>query len=361
MKRYCDSCRQYCDEAAMFCPKCGQYTTLVEVERIAPEGEIIYPLAHYQLSYKDTFLYVVGRKFIDANGRASRGEFFRFLLVWLLVMAGILAVFYGLTVGLNLGVYLIFFAWFLLITIGLLSLIPLLALCVRRLHDTDKSSALIFLLLIPLIGPVILFVFMCLKGKQEDNQYGEALRNIVIDKRLASIMKVSPTSSALTTQILVVLLVSAIGIYGVSSSSMAPDNKTELSGWLTNLIVGEGSEEAAQAAAQGYFDAVNEKDYDKAFTYVTSQGNTNPVEKQKWLESMKSAPKQITVGPLRWKQISFVNNRKRIICEADLQITKPGEGAVEASHMTRYISFLEEDGEWRIEGFYKEMPEIKKE
>ena len=43
MKRYCDSCRQYCDEAAMFCPKCGQYTTLVEVERIAPEGEIIYP------------------------------------------------------------------------------------------------------------------------------------------------------------------------------------------------------------------------------------------------------------------------------------------------------------------------------
>ena len=51
MKRYCESCRQYCDEAAMFCPHCGQYTTAVEVERIAPEGDIIYPLAHYQLRY----------------------------------------------------------------------------------------------------------------------------------------------------------------------------------------------------------------------------------------------------------------------------------------------------------------------
>ncbi|MDU5088861.1 MAG: hypothetical protein E6246_08710 [Veillonella sp.] len=80
MKRYCESCRQYCDEAAMFCPHCGQYTTAVEVERIAPEGDIIYPLAHYQLSYKDTFLYVVGRKFMNSDGRASKGEFLRFFL-----------------------------------------------------------------------------------------------------------------------------------------------------------------------------------------------------------------------------------------------------------------------------------------
>ena len=81
MKRYCESCRQYCDEAAMFCPQCGQYTTAVEVERIAPEGDIIYPLAHYQLSYKDTFLYVVGHKFMNSDGRASKGEFLRFFLL----------------------------------------------------------------------------------------------------------------------------------------------------------------------------------------------------------------------------------------------------------------------------------------
>ena len=46
-----------------------------------------------------------------------------------------------------------------------------------------------------------------------------------------------------------------------------------------------------------YFDAVNEKNYDKAFTYVINQTKTNPVEKQKWMESMKSAPK-VVVGSL---------------------------------------------------------------
>ena len=209
MKRYCESCRQYCDEAAMFCPHCGQYTTAVEVERIAPEGDIIYPLAHYQLSYKDTFLYVVGHKFMNSDGRASKGEFLRFFLLWLLVVVGILALFYGLTVVLHRGIYLILLAWMLLTIIGLVSLIPLGSLCIRRLHDTGKSSDHLFLILIPFIGPIILFLLLCKKGEPKANQYGEALRNISIDKRLASIMKVSPTSSAFTTRILVALLVNA--------------------------------------------------------------------------------------------------------------------------------------------------------
>ena len=92
MKRYCDACRHYCDEAAMFCPTCGQYTVATEVERIAPEGDVIYPFAHYQMSYKDTFLYVMGKKFMDTDGRASRREFFQFLLLWHIAIVGLLAV-----------------------------------------------------------------------------------------------------------------------------------------------------------------------------------------------------------------------------------------------------------------------------
>ena len=97
MKRYCDACRQYCDEAAMFCPTCGQYTVATEVERIAPEGDVIYPFTHYQMSYKDTFLYVMGKKFMDTDGRASRREFFQFIFLWNVVIICILAVFFALT------------------------------------------------------------------------------------------------------------------------------------------------------------------------------------------------------------------------------------------------------------------------
>ena len=92
MKRYCDACHQYCDEVAMFCPTCGQYTMATEVERIAPEGDVIYSMAHYQMSYKDTYLYVMN-KFMDTNGRASRREFFQFLLLWHIAMVGLLAFF----------------------------------------------------------------------------------------------------------------------------------------------------------------------------------------------------------------------------------------------------------------------------
>ena len=171
-------------------------------------------------------------------------------------------------------------------------------------------------------------------------------------------MKVSPTSSAFTTRILVALLVSAICVCSVSARYMGPENELDPGGWFTNIIVGQGSDEAARDVVHDYFDAVNEKNYDKAFTYVINQTKTNPVEKQKWMESMKSAPK-VVVGSLGASRITRINSMKRIIYEADLQVTKPGAGAVEAAHMTRYISLVEENGEWHIEGFYKSMPDDK--
>lgn len=125
-------------------------------------------------------------------------------------------------------------------------------------------------------------------------------------------MKVSPTSSAFTTRILVALLVSAICVCSVSARYMGPESELELGGWFTNIIVGQGSDEAARDAIHDYFDAVNEKNYDKAFTYVINQTKTNPVEKQKWMESMKSAPK-VVVGSLGASRITRINSMKRII------------------------------------------------
>ena len=46
--------------------------------------------------------------------------------------------------------------------------------------------------------------------------------------------------------------------------------------------------------------------------------------------------------------------------EANLQTTTTGAGIVEATPMKRYISIIEENGAWRIEGFYKSMPDDDK-
>jgi len=52
------------------------------------------------------------------------------------------------------------------------TIIPVIALCVRRLHDTDRSGAWALLYLVPIIGWLVLFVFACLEGNSGSNRYG---------------------------------------------------------------------------------------------------------------------------------------------------------------------------------------------
>jgi uncharacterized membrane protein YhaH (DUF805 family) len=54
----------------------------------------------------------------------------------------------------------------------LATIIPDLAVTVRRLHDTDSSGWWILLGLIPLIGMVVLIVWWCQKGSRGYNRFG---------------------------------------------------------------------------------------------------------------------------------------------------------------------------------------------
>jgi uncharacterized membrane protein YhaH (DUF805 family) len=55
---------------------------------------------------------------------------------------------------------------------GLAILIPSLAVGVRRLHDTGRCGWWTLIGLIPVIGAVILLIFMVQDGQPTDNQYG---------------------------------------------------------------------------------------------------------------------------------------------------------------------------------------------
>lgn len=50
--------------------------------------------------------------------------------------------------------------------------IPSLAKLVRRLHDTNHSGWWIFISMVPLIGPLILFSFTVKDGDRGDNNFG---------------------------------------------------------------------------------------------------------------------------------------------------------------------------------------------
>ena len=56
---------------------------------------------------------------------------------------------------------------------GLATLIPMISLAVRRLHDIEKSGWWYLLNCIPCIGSIILIVFFCKEGTAGSNRYGD--------------------------------------------------------------------------------------------------------------------------------------------------------------------------------------------
>jgi uncharacterized membrane protein YhaH (DUF805 family) len=58
----------------------------------------------------------------------------------------------------------------------LVTILPALAVLVRRLHDTDRSGWWALIGLIPLVGGVVLFVFSVLDSTAGENQYGASVK-----------------------------------------------------------------------------------------------------------------------------------------------------------------------------------------
>ncbi len=55
-------------------------------------------------------------------------------------------------------------------------IVPGLAVATRRLHDTGRSGATLFLLLIPIVGAIILLVFLTQDSAAGPNQYGDPVK-----------------------------------------------------------------------------------------------------------------------------------------------------------------------------------------
>lgn len=56
----------------------------------------------------------------------------------------------------------------------LVTIVPALAVLVRRLHDTDKSGWWVLIGVVPFVGTIVLFVFSVLDSDAGDNKYGKS-------------------------------------------------------------------------------------------------------------------------------------------------------------------------------------------
>jgi uncharacterized membrane protein YhaH (DUF805 family) len=101
------------------------------------------------------------KNYAGFTGRARRTEYWMFFLINFIIVAVLDII--GMALKLNTvlgGIY------------GLAVLIPSIAVGIRRLHDTGRSGWWLLISLIPLVGTIILIVFLATEGQPGDNQYG---------------------------------------------------------------------------------------------------------------------------------------------------------------------------------------------
>ena len=131
----------------------------------------------------------VWKNYAVFNGRATRSEFWYFFLIHVVVIL-ILGVIDNAIWGSYSGFELFrhtddlyssesLYAVNTMGPIGILTTIyfiaasvPYLAVAVRRLHDTNRSGWWVLIKIIPIVGLIVIFIFMVLDGTPGDNRFG---------------------------------------------------------------------------------------------------------------------------------------------------------------------------------------------
>lgn len=174
-EKFCSNCGAEPDPKAIVCVKCG--ATLNPTFK----GLSCTP----QVKNLMQAVNVCFQKYAVFKGRATRSEFWFWQLFHLLCLIGLWFVLgtsntlYNIGTPPNspttmfggipylLGLYVIFL---------LGTVIPSLAVTVRRLHDIGKNGWFYFIGAIPIIGGIILLVWLCTDSEPQCNKYGKNLK-----------------------------------------------------------------------------------------------------------------------------------------------------------------------------------------
>lgn len=110
------------------------------------------------------------KRYFDFQGRASRREYWMFYLLFVIVTV-VTTVLVGV-LGRDNPISMVVYSLFGLFILG--SLIPSVAVTVRRLHDTNRSGWWLLISFLPFIGGLVLLVFTVLPGTPGENRYGRS-------------------------------------------------------------------------------------------------------------------------------------------------------------------------------------------
>ncbi|MFC9245242.1 DUF805 domain-containing protein [Streptomyces sp. NPDC057136] len=101
------------------------------------------------------------KNYAGFSGRARRKEYWMFVLFNLIVALVLVGIGLAIETQIPCIIYIV------------AVLVPTLAVLVRRLHDTGRSGWWILISFVPLVGGIMLLVFLASESKPEANTYGD--------------------------------------------------------------------------------------------------------------------------------------------------------------------------------------------
>lgn len=127
---------------------------------VAPAGRYWAPAAPARLSFAAAVARCF-RNYANFKGRAGRSEFWWFALFYVVTVVGFMALDLSITDSVTFSAV----VWLALV-------LPYLAVLARRLHDTTKSGWSILVQIVPIVGPIMLIVWLASKGHPVPNEWG---------------------------------------------------------------------------------------------------------------------------------------------------------------------------------------------
>lgn len=106
------------------------------------------------------------KKYAVFSGRSRRAEYWYFILFSTIITFIVTFIDIAVSTGTGLDIQLLGTLY------GLAVVLPSLGVLVRRLHDTGRSGWYVFISIIPVIGMIVLLVWLATDSQSGMNQYG---------------------------------------------------------------------------------------------------------------------------------------------------------------------------------------------
>lgn len=137
------------------------------------------------------------KNFFNINGRSTRKEFWFFSISTTVILVLITTVALerapGSTDAEKLENITTTFAWKIAFAFAIATMIPLITVAVRRLHDIGKSMKWLFIQFVPFVGPLWFIYLMAVDSQPGENKYGPNPKGIQADVSESSNVQPSQT------------------------------------------------------------------------------------------------------------------------------------------------------------------------